>query len=662
MSADEYLRTDAAEQANLKAAYGVPIEAEERLEAVLVFYLTEEWPVDYRLSRIVETVAANLGTYVARKRAEEALRSERTILRRLFDTNPVGVMVVNSGGVITRTNSRADNIFGVPESGLVSCDYTEPGAQLLNSSGKPVPEEEHPISQVFETGDEIYDEQFRVERRDGSKLWISINAAPLFDTDGEIERVVIAFEDVTERTERERELSAFRRAVEHAGQAIYIMDSEGKINYANERFEELSGYDSEAIIGTTPELLLADGNDIDDALETVQSGDIWTGEVTNQRKSGEEIVVNRTITPITDSQGDIGRLVGIDTDISERKERERSVRHHRDALDRAKQLLGTLAGVHGTMLEASSFEELQKSVCDYLGNSGIYSGAWCGRVHSDDTVSITATNNVDAAVIEDAIVKSQSPSFNLIQRAIETGKIQTARRVPGNEPDDVALPLPEHDDTAVAVIPISYGEAIYSVLCLYSSRSTAFEGTERSLLSDLGNRIGADAYAITTEELLQTNDRVELEFETGTSDILATISEEHDCYIEMNRVIPAGDGFIHYLVINGASLDAVKQRLSAAAGITDVSLLENSDRPQLRCHLSNDSLTVALGEHGVKVSAGSFRDGTGRVVAEVTAQTDVRRLLEQVRTVVPDTDLIARRTINPHDDRTMTGGSFRSID
>jgi len=49
---------------------------------------------------------------------------------------------------------------------------------------------------------------------DGSRLWLSVNAVPHTDADGTVRRVVTAFEDVTDRREREADLESATRQFE----------------------------------------------------------------------------------------------------------------------------------------------------------------------------------------------------------------------------------------------------------------------------------------------------------------------------------------------------------------------------------------------------------------------------------------------------------------
>jgi PAS domain S-box-containing protein len=132
----------------------------------------------------------------------------------------------------------------------------------------------------------------------------------------------------TEREARERELRRFRRAVEAAGHAVFLTDTDGTIEYANPAFEEITGYDHEEVIGSTPSIL--NSGEMSDAYfaelwDTILSGEEWAEEVVNRRADGSLYHAHQTIAPIADD-GDIETFVAIQTDITERKERERQLR------------------------------------------------------------------------------------------------------------------------------------------------------------------------------------------------------------------------------------------------------------------------------------------------------------------------------------------------
>ena len=137
--------------------------------------------------------------------------------------------------------------------------------------------------------------------------------------------------------QRQETLRLFQQAVEHAGHAVYITDTDGTIQYVNPAFERVTGYDQSEAVGETPRLL--DSGEMseayfDDLWATIRSGEVWDEEILNRRKDGTLYTANQTIAPVTD-EGEIRAFVAAQTDITERKERERRLERRTHAIDMA---------------------------------------------------------------------------------------------------------------------------------------------------------------------------------------------------------------------------------------------------------------------------------------------------------------------------------------
>jgi PAS domain S-box-containing protein len=136
-----------------------------------------------------------------------------------------------------------------------------------------------------------------------------------------------------ERRERERELRRFRRAIEASAHAIFITNTDAEIEYVNRAFEEETGYSAEEAVGQTPNILYSGHQDDDyyrQFWETIEAGEQWESEIVNRRKSGETFHAHQTVAPITDEDGEIEAYVAIQTNVTERKERQRQL----EVLDR----------------------------------------------------------------------------------------------------------------------------------------------------------------------------------------------------------------------------------------------------------------------------------------------------------------------------------------
>jgi signal transduction histidine kinase len=79
---EEFLRLRAAREAGLRAALAVPILADDRVETVLVFFMEESREEEKRMVELISAVAAQLGSALRRKRAEESLERYTVELER----------------------------------------------------------------------------------------------------------------------------------------------------------------------------------------------------------------------------------------------------------------------------------------------------------------------------------------------------------------------------------------------------------------------------------------------------------------------------------------------------------------------------------------------------------------------------------------------------
>lgn len=134
-------------------------------------------------------------------------------------------------------------------------------------------------------------------------------------------------ETIGRRTQR-RELQLFKRAVEAAGQAVFIADRDGVIEYVNPAFESHTGYSREETVGDTTRIHKSGRHEesfYESLWETVLSGENWEGELINERKDGSLYYADVTLSPISDDTGQITRFVAIESEITDRRMREQQL-------------------------------------------------------------------------------------------------------------------------------------------------------------------------------------------------------------------------------------------------------------------------------------------------------------------------------------------------
>lgn len=151
-----------------------------------------------------------------RKRAEEALRREHDIVNRIMETSPAGITLVNKEGKITFANAEAEKVLGLKKEEIIQRTYNDPEWHITDYDGKPSPDEQLPFSLVMTTGKPVYDVRHTIEWSDGHRIFLSINAAPLFDSSSNIDGMVATVENITEKIKAEEQRRKLEAQIQYS--------------------------------------------------------------------------------------------------------------------------------------------------------------------------------------------------------------------------------------------------------------------------------------------------------------------------------------------------------------------------------------------------------------------------------------------------------------
>ena len=122
-----------AQAVGLAGGVAVPVMAEEEVVAVIEFFVFEQREEDERLVALVSAVAAQVGTLIGRKHAEEELRLSEKHFRAVAASAADAIVSVDEQDNVAYVNAAAERIFGRPAGDVVG----GPLEQLLD---KPAPQ------------------------------------------------------------------------------------------------------------------------------------------------------------------------------------------------------------------------------------------------------------------------------------------------------------------------------------------------------------------------------------------------------------------------------------------------------------------------------------------------------------------------------------------
>ncbi len=122
-------------------------------------------------------------------------------------------------------------------------------------------------------------------------------------------------------------LDTYKKAVDESN-IVSKTDPKGVITYVNEEFIRISGYSKEELIGRPHNIIRhpdMSASVFEELWRTIKNRQIWKGVVKNRKKDGSEYLVDSTIVPVLDPEGEIVEYIAIRHDITDLVQREKEL-------------------------------------------------------------------------------------------------------------------------------------------------------------------------------------------------------------------------------------------------------------------------------------------------------------------------------------------------
>ncbi|OIB56927.1 sensor histidine kinase [Natrialba sp. SSL1] len=213
---------------------------------LLTVHTTAECDFTDADAAFLTTVANVLGSTISRVSAQRRRDEATTWADSVLDATPVGITLINTDGMNVFANRRAEEITGRPLSELRTFTHDDERWGLVDDNGEPMSFDELPFTRIIETEEPVRNEVVGIRRPSGERVWLLIHCSPLYDSAGDLDGVIYAFRDVTERRELESRLEEILGRVE---EAICAFDEDFRYTHVNDRAEELLQRSREELLG-----------------------------------------------------------------------------------------------------------------------------------------------------------------------------------------------------------------------------------------------------------------------------------------------------------------------------------------------------------------------------------------------------------------------------
>jgi PAS domain S-box-containing protein len=320
--------------------------------ALMAFDARRDFTVEYRLRRFDGEYRWVLDTGVPRfasdgsfagyvgsciditdqKNSEETLRKAESKYRSIFENAMEGIFQIKPDGCFLTVNPAFAHMFGYDSPEDLVASVSTIAAQLYDDpqSGREFMHmlRKQPVIRGFESQN---------WRKNGSKIWTSMNVRAVHDADNAVLHYEGTIEDISGRKRAEGMRSLMAAIIESSDDAILSTNLEGNIVSWNKGAEGVYGYSAEQAIGQPLSMLVPpdDIRQIEGMFESIGEGKGFERlETERLTKDNRRIRVSLTIFPVRDAAGKLTRIATIERDITESKQAEEALRAS-DAKNRA---------------------------------------------------------------------------------------------------------------------------------------------------------------------------------------------------------------------------------------------------------------------------------------------------------------------------------------
>ncbi len=134
----------------------------------------------------------------------------------------------------------------------------------------------------------------------------------------------------------EHALHQFKQAIQNSDNSVILTDKSHKIEYVNDTFLHVSGFDRYEVLGHTPKVFqsgLHTKEFYEDLAKKIHNGKVWSGEFINKSKDGNLLYEKATIVPIRDDDGEITNYLAIKLDVTQDRSYQKMIEEQKNELE-----------------------------------------------------------------------------------------------------------------------------------------------------------------------------------------------------------------------------------------------------------------------------------------------------------------------------------------
>jgi PAS domain S-box-containing protein len=274
------------------------------------------YPIEIRLQNLKQDgrklFFAVINDITYRKRSEETLKQSEEKFRSIFRNDAAIKLLVDSVSLkIVDANDAATDFYG--------WSFDELTSMTIDQINTLTPDQIRSEITRVDVKEKVHF-NFQHRLKDGSVKDVEVFSSAVRIGDNLLIHSIV--HDVSSQKEAQRKINFLIRSVDQSPVGIIITNSEGIIEYVNPKYAEISGFGADEMIGTIPQLLLSDGEGVENnpVWEIINTGESFFGEDKDLRKNGEFYWRNFAVSPVLDENELIRNFVIVVEDTTRQKQ------------------------------------------------------------------------------------------------------------------------------------------------------------------------------------------------------------------------------------------------------------------------------------------------------------------------------------------------------
>lgn len=321
---------------------------------------------------------------------------------------------------------------------------------------------------------------------------------------------------------------------------------------------------------------------------------------------------------------------------------------------RLREVWDALRSVEARAMQARTAETVRRAVCEELAASGPFAFAWFGTLAEHSDALLPAERAGAARRYLDRVPLDAAASTPAVRAVVDRSAVLETGLPARESSDPWRAAARESGFGTVLAVPVVADGPVYGVFEVATRGSVRIGAAERRALERLGDLL---AYVFDSLVLRQTflgEATVELQLRVREADSpLATLSRALDAELSFESAAPEPDGSTRIVFEGALAPEAVRDVADSLPPTIDLRPVQGRGSFGLyEATVTGETLPGLLATHGAAVTSLDVDGSTLRATIAVADHVDVRQLVESVREVYPDTELLSRRTTT----RPLRGG------